>query len=186
MIARALRSLARSPCSAPPQIRLLYVTLRVSLAASFSESLAVVALRFARVPAIRFPEDLHLQITVHAGHTKRIRGSSLLPRLLCRVAHLKPSGPPFARLQVSSGLHETQHGRDRSPATGGEPNAAAAAPVFAARTRDDSTSSDDSTASPLNPNDSPPPARIMAPQLAAPRGGRQRSRSRTHLDLQQP
>jgi hypothetical protein len=64
--------LALSP---PPPIRFLYVFLyvapQVSLATSFSAPLAVGALWFARVVAINFPEDFHLQVEGHAGHTRK-------------------------------------------------------------------------------------------------------------------
>jgi hypothetical protein len=69
LIARASRSIARSPWSAPPRIRFLYVAPQVSLAASFSDSLTVVALRFTRVGAIASPQDSHLLVNAHAGHT---------------------------------------------------------------------------------------------------------------------
>jgi len=42
-----------------------------SLAASFSPPLAVGALRFAWVATTNSPEDFHLQVTEHAGHTSR-------------------------------------------------------------------------------------------------------------------
>jgi hypothetical protein len=69
LVARASRSIARSLWSAPPSIRFLFVAPRVSLAASFGVSLTIHALRFARVAATNSPEDFHLQVSVHAGHT---------------------------------------------------------------------------------------------------------------------
>jgi hypothetical protein len=53
--------------SASPAIRFLFVAPQVTLAAAFSESLAILALQFARVVATNFPEDFHLQVDVHAG-----------------------------------------------------------------------------------------------------------------------
>jgi hypothetical protein len=41
-----------------------------SLAASFSCSLTLAALRFTWVVTTNSPEDFHLQVTIHAGHTK--------------------------------------------------------------------------------------------------------------------
>ena len=41
-----------------------------SLHASFSLHLAMTTLRFAWIPAIRSPEDFHLQARGHAGHTR--------------------------------------------------------------------------------------------------------------------
>ena len=40
-----------------------------SLAASFSSPLAVAALRFTWVATTNSPEDSHLQVIIHAGHT---------------------------------------------------------------------------------------------------------------------
>lgn len=70
LIARASRSLARSPWSAPPRIRFLYVAPQVSLPAAFGKFLAVPTLRFARVDAISSPQDFHLLVNAHAGHTR--------------------------------------------------------------------------------------------------------------------
>lgn len=42
-----------------------------SLPASFSRLLTVAALRLAWVATTHSPEDLHLQVTFHAGHTRR-------------------------------------------------------------------------------------------------------------------
>jgi hypothetical protein len=42
-----------------------------SLAASFSRPLTLAALRFAWVATTNSPEDFHLQVTIHAGHTNR-------------------------------------------------------------------------------------------------------------------
>ena len=43
--------------------------LAVSLAASFNGPLTVAALRFTWVATTNSPEDFHLQVTIHAGHT---------------------------------------------------------------------------------------------------------------------
>jgi hypothetical protein len=45
--------------------------LAVSLAASFSRPLTLAALRFAWVATTNSPEDFHLLVTIHAGHTKK-------------------------------------------------------------------------------------------------------------------
>lgn len=58
LIAGASRSIARSPPVPPPHIRFLYVAPQVSLPASFSELLTLLALRFTRVVAISSPEGL--------------------------------------------------------------------------------------------------------------------------------
>jgi len=78
LVARASRSFARSPWSAPPPIRFLYVAPQVLLAAAFSDSLAILALRFTRVVATNSPEDFHLQVDCHAGHTKEKKGATLV------------------------------------------------------------------------------------------------------------
>ena len=41
------------------------------LPAAFSAPLTVGALRFTWVVATNFPEDFHLQVDVHAGHTSK-------------------------------------------------------------------------------------------------------------------
>jgi hypothetical protein len=79
LVARASRSIARSLWSAPPSIRFLFVAPRVSLAASFGVSLTIHALRFARVAATNSPEDFHLQVSVHAGHTTKKGPGSRTP-----------------------------------------------------------------------------------------------------------
>src|SRR5688500_4974741 len=69
LVVRASRSRARSPCSATPPIRFLFVGSRVRYPASFSAPLTVGALRLASVPTTRFREDFHLPTIAHAGHT---------------------------------------------------------------------------------------------------------------------
>ena len=59
------------PDATSPLIRFLFVTPQVSLPASFSTPLTAGALRFTRVVATNFPEDFHLQVDYHAGHTLR-------------------------------------------------------------------------------------------------------------------
>ena len=56
-----------------------------SLAAAFSRPLAVAALRFAWVATTNSPEDSHLQVTIHAGHTSR--WLRLVSRSLWSVLH---------------------------------------------------------------------------------------------------
>ena len=58
-------------CSSPRRSR---------YSASFSNSLTLIALQFARVAAINSPEDSHLQVNGHAGHTAKKR---------------RPNRPPF-------------------------------------------------------------------------------------------
>ena len=60
---------ARSAWSLRHLYLFLFVTRQVSLPASFSDPLEVIALRFARVVAISSPKDFHLQVNAHAGHT---------------------------------------------------------------------------------------------------------------------
>ena len=73
---------------APARVASYPVSVRqptASLHASFSCSLAVAALRFARFPAAWLPEDLHLLVMGHAGHTKK--GGAVVPPLEDVVAH---------------------------------------------------------------------------------------------------
>ncbi|CAN5892377.1 hypothetical protein BH11GEM2_BH11GEM2_01010 [soil metagenome] len=72
LIVRASRFHARSPWSAPPRLRFLYVAPQVSLAAAFSTVLTDSTLRFARVGTISSPQDLHLLVNGHAGHTWKL------------------------------------------------------------------------------------------------------------------
>ena len=55
--------------------------------ASFSDSLTLTALRFARVVAINFPKVFHLQVSAHAGHTRNAgTGSRPCPQNLTSCA----------------------------------------------------------------------------------------------------
>src|SRR5438270_470894 len=63
--------MARSPWSASPSIRFLFVGPRLSLPPSSRRSLAVPPLGFATIPVARFREDFHLQVQRPAGRTKR-------------------------------------------------------------------------------------------------------------------
>jgi hypothetical protein len=69
LVARASRSVGRSPWSVLPPIRFLFVTPKVSLPHFVQHSLAVGALRITRIVATNFPEDFHLQVDVHARET---------------------------------------------------------------------------------------------------------------------
>ena len=64
---RSFAEHARSPRSAPPPIRFLFVAPQVSLPAAFSGSLTITTLRFARVVATNSPEDSHLLVDVMLG-----------------------------------------------------------------------------------------------------------------------
>ena len=68
---RASRLHARSPCPCSALYPISVRRLADSLAASFSRPLTLAALRFAWVATTSSPEDFHLQVTIHAGHTKR-------------------------------------------------------------------------------------------------------------------
>ena len=69
LVAGALRFDARSPRSATPHIRFLFVGSRLRYPASFSAPLTVGTLRIASVPATRSREDFHLLTTAHVGRT---------------------------------------------------------------------------------------------------------------------
>lgn len=69
LVARASRSHARSPWSAAPRIRFLFVGSRLRYPASFSADLTADALRFTSVPATRSRRDFHPLTTAHAGRT---------------------------------------------------------------------------------------------------------------------
>ena len=59
-----------------------------SLPASFSGLLTVTALRFTWVATTNSPEDFHLQVTIHAGHTaRRGRGFPAAPSVSTRTMH---------------------------------------------------------------------------------------------------
>ena len=68
---RALRLLARSPCSAAPHIRFLFIGSRFTLYASSPRSVALPQLRFASFAVASLREDLHLQECARAGRTKK-------------------------------------------------------------------------------------------------------------------
>ncbi len=71
---RASRFLARSPWSAAPGIRFLYVGPWVTFHASFRRSVTLPPLRFRSVPVARSREDFHLQECARAGRTKKSGG----------------------------------------------------------------------------------------------------------------
>ncbi len=64
------------PDSTSPPIRLLFVAPQVARPAAFSDTLTRAALRFARIVATNSPEDFHLQVDGHAGHTRRPRANA--------------------------------------------------------------------------------------------------------------
>ena len=69
LVARASRSLARSPWGTSPCIRFLCVSPRFRSPLLSAPPSRSVALRFAPVPATRSREDFHLPVECHAGHT---------------------------------------------------------------------------------------------------------------------
>ena len=69
LVARASRSVARSPWVRPPRIRFLFVGSRVRSPLPSALPSRTSTLRFAWVPATKSPEDLHLLVSAHAGHT---------------------------------------------------------------------------------------------------------------------
>lgn len=68
---RASRLLARSPCSAAPPIRFLFIGSRFTLHASFPRLVTLPQLRFASFAVASLREDLHLQECARAGRTKK-------------------------------------------------------------------------------------------------------------------
>ena len=68
---RASRLLARSPCSAVPHIRFLFIGSRFTLHASSQQLLALPQLRFTSFAVASLREDLHLQECAPAGRTKK-------------------------------------------------------------------------------------------------------------------
>jgi len=68
---RASRLLARSPCSAAPSIRFLFIGSRFMLHASSPRSVTLPQLRFTSFTVASLREDFHLQECAHAGRTKK-------------------------------------------------------------------------------------------------------------------
>src|SRR5690554_6349473 len=68
---RASRLLARSPCSAVPRIRFLFIGSRFTLHASSPRSVTLPQLRFTSFAVASSREDLHLQECARAGRTKK-------------------------------------------------------------------------------------------------------------------
>lgn len=68
---RASRLHARSPCSAVPRIRLLFIGSRFTLHASSPRSVALAQLRFTSFAVASSREDLHLQVCARAGRTRQ-------------------------------------------------------------------------------------------------------------------
>ncbi len=69
LITRASRSYARSPCSAAPSIRFLFIDSRFMLHASSPHSVALMQLRFTSFAVINLRRDFHPQACAHAGRT---------------------------------------------------------------------------------------------------------------------
>jgi hypothetical protein len=88
LVARASRSLARSPWEAPPCIRFLCVSPRFRSPLLSAPPSRSATLRFAPVPATRSREDLHLPVECHAGHTKE-RAPARGPVPVNRVAQVQ-------------------------------------------------------------------------------------------------
>ncbi len=66
--------MARSPCSATPSMRFLFIGSRFTLHASFPHSVALMQLRFASFVVINLRRDLHPQVCAHAGRTMKKAG----------------------------------------------------------------------------------------------------------------
>ena len=73
---RASRLLARSPCSAVPHIRFLFIGSRFTLHASSPRSVALPQLRFTSFAVASLREDFHLQECARAGRTKKGRANA--------------------------------------------------------------------------------------------------------------
>src|SRR5690606_13280912 len=71
LITRASRFLARSPCSAAPSIRFLFIGSQLTLHASSPRSVTLAQLRFASFAVINLRRDLHPLECAHAGRTKK-------------------------------------------------------------------------------------------------------------------
>ncbi len=71
LVARASRSLARSPWSTTPPIRFVCLGPQLRSPLPSAPASRLDALRFTRVPATRSPEDSHLQVIAHAGRTNQ-------------------------------------------------------------------------------------------------------------------
>ena len=69
LITRASRSWARSPCSAAPSIRFLFIGSQITLHASFPHSVTLMQLRFTSFVVINLRRDFHPQECAHAGRT---------------------------------------------------------------------------------------------------------------------
>src|SRR6185312_10614506 len=70
-VTRASRLRARSPCSAPPSIRFLFVGPQLRFLASFTPASRSDALQFASLAVTSSREDFHLQVNAHAGRTRK-------------------------------------------------------------------------------------------------------------------
>ena len=71
LVTRALRFSARSPCSAAPSMRFLFIGSRFTLHASFPHSVTLVQLRFTSFAVTSLWRDLHPQECAHAGRTEK-------------------------------------------------------------------------------------------------------------------
>src|SRR5690606_3885163 len=67
---RASRLLARSPCSAVPRIRFLFIGSRLMIHASSPRSVALPQLRFTSFAVASSREDFHLQECARAGRKR--------------------------------------------------------------------------------------------------------------------
>jgi len=78
---RASRLRARSPCSAVPRIRFLFIGSRFTLHACSPRSVALAQLRFTSFAVASLREDLHLQECARAGRTRKRAARGLPFRL---------------------------------------------------------------------------------------------------------
>lgn len=68
---RASRSLARSPCPAPPPLRCVCLAARCARHASSPRSVTLTQVRVTSLAVVRSREDFHLQDRAHAGRTNK-------------------------------------------------------------------------------------------------------------------
>ena len=74
--------MARSPWSAQPSIRFLFIGSQFTLHASFPHSVALMQLRFTSLTVTSSREDLHLRECAHAGRTTKKKSASFRLRTL--------------------------------------------------------------------------------------------------------
>ena len=99
LVMRASRLLARSPCSAAPSIRFLFIGPRFTLHASSPRSVALAQLRFASLAMTSLWRDLHPQECARAGRTRKRQAGRCPPGRGSQHQHGRPT--PRPRLRTS-------------------------------------------------------------------------------------